>query len=230
MIACCSTLTHFAMGHPDTWGAWLYNAEAMRDSHPDGVRFFCAIETDARGLAPFAPLTDRLTALGGEWWTFHLDDGRSEVTTQNRQRHLTMGENLASEYATSTGAAHLLFCAADCSPPPDVLPKLLEVAHPIVGAECPTYCLSGVPVDGYSFPVQKQLASAACILLERDVFKKLKWRADPDLGLTDDPTLQRDARELLNIPTLVRKDCATRHFPEQIPPIEGRGYDLSVAR
>jgi hypothetical protein len=218
------------MGHQDIWGAWLRNAEAMQASHPDSVRFFCAIETDARGLAPFAPLTDRLTALGGEWWTYHLDDGRGSVTTANRQRHLTMGEYLASEYATSTGATHLLFCAADCEPPPDVLPKLLEVDHPIVGAECPTYCLSGASVAGYPFPVQEQLASAACILLERDVFKQLKWRADPDLDLTDDPALQRDAAVLLGLTVLVRKDCVARHYPVQVPPLEERGYDLRVAR
>src|SRR5882757_10010822 len=102
------------MDDPDIWGSWLRNAEAMKESHLDSVQFFAAIEVDARGLEPFGALLDRLREIGGEWWTYSLDDGRTTVTTANRLRHITFGQNLATDYAVSTQATHLLFMAADC--------------------------------------------------------------------------------------------------------------------
>jgi hypothetical protein len=230
VIVVGSTLTNFAMGHPDIWGAWLRNAEAMQASHPDGVRFFCAVETDARGLEPFTPLTDRLAALGGEWWTYHLDDGRSRVTTGNRLRHIVAGQNLTVDYACSAWASHLLFLAADCCPPPDAIPKLLEVDWPIIGGHVPTYCLDGPVVPGYSFPVKRHMATAAFVMLRRDLFRTLRWRWDLDMGMSDDPCLYWDAKRLHGVETYVRHDCVGRHYPECIPAVELRGYDLGVAR
>lgn len=232
MIVVATTLTTFAMlGDERVWSYWLRNAEAIHASTDEPVQFFAAIETDVRRLEPFEPLLEHLRALDGEWWDYTLDDGRTEVTTANRQRHLTMGENLASEYAASAGASHLLFVAADCAPPPDVLPRLLEVDEGIVGAEVSTYCLTGsTPEREYPFPVLAQPFTAACVLIRRDVFTRLRWRCDGDLGLTDDPAYEHDARELLGLRTYVRKDCIAEHWPPAIPPIEGRGYDLRVVR
>lgn len=255
-IVVATTLHAYVTDSQDTSEAWLYNAEAIADSHPDGVVFFAAIELDARGLAPFASLLRRLNTLalhpsvtGVDHWMFSFDDGATEIRTDNRLRRITMGQNMANDYAMSAGASHLLFCAADCAPPPDVLPKLLEMNHPLVGPEIPTYCLTGptptrtvwitnagkrvtepfghtiVHEDAeplYPFPVQEHMASAACILLARDVFRQLRWRADGDAGMTDDPCLHHDALHLLGIPTYVRKDCVARHYPECIGSIEGR--------
>jgi hypothetical protein len=228
-VLVATTLAAFAMDQPDTWGAWLYTAEELAQTAD--VRFFAALETDARGRDPFAPLLRRLRELNGAHWTFSLDDGRTEVTTANRLRHLTMGQNLASEYATSRGFDWLLFCAADCAPPADVLPKLWELNEPLCGPEIPTYCLTGVDQgDRWPFPVHEQLISVACVLIRRDVFKVLRWRADPDLGLSDDPAYRLDAHSLLNVRSYVRKDVAARHYPASIGPIETRGHDLRVAR
>lgn len=257
-IVVATTLHAYVTDSQDTSEAWLYNAEAIADSHPDGVRFFAAIELDGRGLAPFASLLRRLNTLalhpsvtGIDHWTFSFDDGATEITTENRLRRITMGQNMANDFAMSAGASHLLFCAADCAPPPDVLPKLLEMNHPLVGPEIPTYCLTGPkpirtvwitdtgerltqPAVGTTivdedaeylypdFPVQEHMASAACILLARDVFRQLRWRADGDAGMTDDPCLHHDALNLLGIPTYVRKDCVARHYPECIGSIEQR--------
>ena len=58
--------------------------------------------------------------IGGEHWTFSLDDGRTEVTTANRLRHITAGQNLATDRACSSpDCTHLLFLAADLEPPAD---------------------------------------------------------------------------------------------------------------
>jgi hypothetical protein len=251
VITVATTLTGFAMDDPDTWGSWLINAEAIIDSHPQ-VSYFAAIETDARGLEPFAPLIDRMKEIGGNQWQFSLDDGRTSVTTENRLRHITMGQNLCVDAALSAGASHLLFLAADLEPPPDCLPKLLEVDWPIVGGHIPTYCLDG-PValrgnrnpptgmssdfyrnDGEPFypgmDVRVHMASAAFILLRRDMLNKVRWRWDVDAGRSDDPCMWHDCRTFHGIETLVRHDCVGKHHPESIGPVEHRGHDMTVHR
>lgn len=236
-IVVATTLTTFAMDDPDTWGSWLLNAEAIRQSHPDGVAYFCAIETDARGEEPFRPLCDRLSGLDGEWWTYHLDDGRIAISTANRLRHLVAGQNFATEYALADKAVtHMLFLAADLEPPVDALPKLLELDHPLVGGHVPTYCLDGPAVRGAwddyagTIDVREHMATAAFVLIRRDLLRYVRWRWDLDAGMSDDPCLHYDARTFHGVETLVRHDCVGIHHPESIGPIESRGHDLTVLR
>lgn len=275
MIVIATTLHAYVTDSADTSEAWLYNIEQIAASHPGGVALFAAIELDTRGTTPFAPLLGRMKRAGQlpgvvsvDHWTFSFDDHAEQITTANRLRRITMGQNMANDYAMYAGASHLLFCAADCAPAGDVLPKLLELDHPICGPEIPTYCLSGpvpeaegLPEEpcpgkcqgrgviyqgpmsyemtcpecdgaGYvhgpmfpDFPVQEHMASAACILLGREVFRQLRWRSDGDMGMTDDPCLHHDALHLLGLPTYVRKDVFARHYPECIGSIEQRHSD-----
>jgi hypothetical protein len=218
-----------------SWTSPTPGRRGSATTRPSGPRTpTCAtsprLELDARGLDPFAPLLDLLADAGGEHWTFHLDDGRTEVTTENRLRHITMGQNLATEYAVSCGASHMLFLAADLEPPADCLPKLLEVDHPMVGGEVSTYCLSGPDVDGYGFPVQAHMPTAAFVLIAREVFNRLRWRADGEAGMSDDPCYHHDAATLLGVEALVRKDCVGIHHPIRIGAIETRGHDMAVHR
>ena len=237
MIVVGTTLTTFAMDDPQVWGSWLENAEQVRKSVPQEVRFFAAIEVDKRGIEPFTPLVLRLLELVerdrqyNPHFVFSLDDGRTAVTTPNRQRHLTMGENLVCDYATEEQASHVLFVAADTSVPDDVLPKLLEPAHELVGANVPTYGLRGVPVERNGVVLEVvPFVTAACVLIDRQLFKRLKWRYDPELGMTDDPAYCSDARALIGVEAMIRQDVVCKHYPESIPPIEERGYDLTVER
>lgn len=239
-VLVATTLAAYVMDQPDTWGAWLRSAEAWR-ADVGAVDFFAAIEVDARGLEPFTPLIDRLRELGGTWWTFNLDDGRTVVTTGNRLRHITVGQNLASDAACSGAYTHMLFVAADCAPPPDALGKLVEVgevvddAH-VVGAYCPTYCLPFRPVPVGRFPLgtfvdaDTLCFSAAAVLLDREAFRKLRWRWDADAGMSDDPCLQHDAWYNHGWPTYVRLDVEAAHFPQAVPAIELRGHDMTVVR
>lgn len=236
MIVVATTLTTFAMDDEEVWGSWLLNANEIAASVDDEVVYFCAIETDRRGIEPFAPLIEAMRAIDTPafQWTYHLDDGRDTVTTANRLRHLTLGQLICSGYATDAGASHMLFLAADLEPPPDCLPKLLEVDHPLVGGHVSTYCqgigdptLAEYPAE---WDVREQAMTAAFVLIDRSLFKVVKWRSDPELGMTDDPSFTYDAETFHGVRTLVRRDVVGRHHPESIPPIEGRGYDLSVVR
>ena len=244
-VIVATTLTTFAMDQEFTWSAWLINADAMRNSAPDGIEFFAAIEVDARGLAPFEPLLERLYGLNDYehdlWWTFNLDDGRTTVSTKNRLRHITTGQNLCMDRAASGDASHLLFVAADCEPPPDVLTKLRQPREHIVAAHSPTYCLPSQPIPDHEgvpdqYPLHVAVTpdtlcfSAACVLFDRVAFRALRWRWDKDTNMTDDPCMQHDAWYNHGWPVYVRPHCITRHHPESIPPIEYRGHDLRVVR
>jgi hypothetical protein len=110
-----------------------------------------------------------------------------------------------------------------------VIPKLLEMNHPITAPYISTYCLTGTSVYNYPFPAMSGMASAACIFIAREVFKVLRWRWE-DGVMTDDPCFHRDAKELLGIDTLIRMDIQARHFPLHVPPIENRGHDMKVVR
>lgn len=239
MILVGTTLATFAMDQRDTWSAWLRTWVELVTSVDEPVKCFAAIQTDARGIEPFRPLTDALETFGGSWWDYRLDDGRTEVTTANRLLHLTTGQNLVTARAVQDPACtHLLFLAADCCPPGDILPKLLELDHPYCAPYIPTYGLRGEPApvvvpdgDGWrTVDCERAMPSAAAVLLHRSVFNRLRWRFDPVAGLSDDPALMRDAVELLGISPLVRMDCEARHYPEAIGPVETRGHDMEVHR
>jgi hypothetical protein len=218
----CTTLTTYAMQDPQIWGSWLAHAEQMQR---DGGEFFAAIETDARGLAPFEPLIARLHNLTGRIWEFSLDCGREQVTQKNRQTHIATGQNLCAEYAMQHGYRYMLLLGADTEPPPDVLPRLHEVDRPVVGAECPVYALTG-PREPDRYPLQKKLATG-CLLISHEVFSQLRWMPSP--GLSDDWNYQRQCEYFLGIDQVVRTDVICKHYPEAIGVVEDR-YDTEVYR
>lgn len=229
MIVVGTTLAAFAMSEPDRWDAWLRNADRQRAMAAEAghdLVHFAALQVDARGIEPFAPLIERLEALGGEWWTYSLDDGRTSVTMTNRWRHITFGQNLVVERCQSDPAvAWLLFLAADCAVPSDIVERMVEMDHPLVAPYAPTYGLRGPKVDRYPFHVEEAMASAAALFMSRDVFRRIRWRWDLDAGMSDDPCFHHDAKAL-GIPTYVRHDVRARHYPEAIGAYDTR-YELS---
>ena len=224
MIVAGCTIPSFKMtGDWHNWGAWLANAEAVHQSLDDEVRYMAALEVDARGLAPFAPLLGRLAQIGGEHWTFSLDDHADVITTANRLRRICLGHNLVGTYAIEAGASHVLFLASDTQARDDVLPRLLELDVAAAACHIPTYCLDG-PRSG-RFPawdVREHMESCACMLLRRDVVRRIKWRYDPDVGTTDDPSMHADLRDFLGEPVYSRHDVTATHWPASIPSIEQR--------
>lgn len=236
LVVVGTTIPSYVMDQPDTWGAWLYTAEEMAADHPL-IEFFVAVEVDGRGLEPFRPLLDRLDDLTTKgiktsYFVFMLDDGAKEITTANRLRRITMGQNLVNDYCRSVGASWLLFMAADCRPPGDTLSELLKLNHPLVGGHVGTYVLDGPVVSkyvpDYRDQIREHMATAAFVLINRQVFNRIGWRWDRDTGESDDPCLHRDAREFLDIPTFVHHGVVGKHYPESIPAIEHRGHDRTI--
>lgn len=228
MLVVGCTIAAFKMhGDWHNWGAWLANAEAVKASVDDEVLYFCAIETDARGLQPFTPLLHRLQAVDGEWWTFSLDDKVGVITTGTRLRRICLGHNLVGTYAVEVAAAgHALFLASDTQAPDDVLPRLLELDVAASACHIPTYCLDGPRSARFpDWDVREHMESCACMLLRRDVVRRIKWRFDPDAGMTDDPCMHADLADLLGEPVYSRHDVQAAHWPASIPPIEARHSD-----
>lgn len=208
--------------------AWLDNAETMiADQAGTEVRFFAALELDARGHGPFMELIARLDEIRGQRWDFSLDDGAPEITSRNRLSRICMGRNLITEYAQQTDASHILYLDTDTTPPGDVLSKLLEVDRPLVSAHVPSYCHGGPEVDGFSFPVQEYPTTAGCLLVRRDLFRRLRWRWDLEAGMVDDPCYSADA-VALGARMLVRRDVIAEH--PCLVPVEDRPADRTIHR
>lgn len=242
-----TTLPTMAMGDVDAWSSWLKHAERQQLMAAEcgyELRHFAAIQVDARGIEPFAPLLERLAELGGEHWVYSLDDGRTSIGMTNRWRHITVGQNLVTEYCQSDAAVDwLLFLAADCAAPSDIVPRMLEMKHPLCAPYISTYGLRGTRVaaplawvnggasfEDYPWPVEECMASAAAIFIARSVFRRIRWRWDLDDGMSDDPCFHHDAQKLLGMPTFVRMDVLARHYPEAVGDYESRGYDTAVVR
>jgi hypothetical protein len=226
-----TTAAHRVDGQdPRTYASWLMKADTLRASLPDTeIRFFAALELDARGLAPFEPLIARMRASGGRRWLFGLDDDAEVITTQNRLRRICIGNNLVSEYAMEAGASHCLYLAADVSPHDRILPRLLELDAPLAASHIRTYCLGEdcPPLPEFApWDVRSQeTETCAAMMLRRDVLTRIKWRVDIDRGLTDDPAMCADVRELLGHRVLSRHDCVSVHYPESIEAFEHRATE-----
>lgn len=240
-----TTVAAFCMNTKDAWASWLINAQEQKEEAAKlgyVLTHFAAIQVDARGLEPFQPFIAALEELGGEYWTYSLDDGRTTITMTNRWRHITFGQNIVVDYCQAIPECDwLLFLAADCAAPVNIVPKMLEMNHPLCAPYISTYQLRGTGVlknrrTGQIYPaewgVEDAMASAACIFIGREVFRKIRWRWDNDTQMSDDPCLHYDAQTLLDIPTYVRHDVTATHYPIAVGAYEERfkKSDLVVVR
>jgi hypothetical protein len=215
--------------------SWLTNAGAIAGSVPDAlVVHFAALQLDGRGRAPFQELFDRLDALAAAGvrvgvWSYTLDTGTETIGSSERFAHICVGRNAIAEFAHRFAADWIYYTDADCAAPADVLPRLLEVGHPVVGAHVPTFCLDGPRVDRPGMDLRRHWNTAGSLLVARDAFRRVPWRYDAFAGESEDVSTQHEL-ERLGWPTLVRHDVIVDHFPQHVRPLEDRGHDLTFHR
>lgn len=222
--------------------AWLRTAEFIADEAADAgheVEWFCAVERDGRGDAPFGTLMARIANLGGTVWRFSVDDNSDEIDAQNRLIRICTGRNLAIEFAQrSRDFSHILFLDSDIYPPPEIVPALLALRRPLAGLKVDAYSLDGKPVEATCLleaglegaDVREHWNTAGCLMVERLAFSKLRWRTEIDAGLTDDPCFQGDAVRYGFGQTWVRHDIVAQHHPGSMVPVENRPGDRVVYR
>ena len=219
-----------AAGHKFADAArWLAHAHAMRAATPHNFEFFFAAEMQPDGLEPrLDAVAAQVVSLGGTVWKFMIDDGSDRITGHNRLIRICEGRNLITEFALRTRADWVLFIDADIVVPPDVLVKLIEVDHPFCGFKVASYCLSGTPVAGRSFPVEVYQNTAGAWFLHRSLFRRFRWLWDADDNLSVDPATYRLIRDQLHCEQHNRCDVFGEHA--RLVPFEARGADTGLRR
>lgn len=209
----------------EQYGAWLL--PDLRSEEND-VEYFASIETDGRGRDVFAPFIEALDTRGGATWQFSLNTNEQETSGNDRIVRICTGRNLCQEYASRRAFEWILFLDSDVTPPDDIIPKLLEMDHPIVGAKVPTYCLGGPVMEEYAdYEVQEHWTTAGCLMVHASIFRRVWWGPDTTLGLTDDPAYQAMVIAVTGHRTRVRQDIIALH-PGPIFSVENRGHDLRI--
>jgi hypothetical protein len=249
---------HFVIGTPlVAWKcdakehlSWIADKAEICRRFPN-VKWFAAFELDNRGIEPFADVIAALKEVNGDYWTYSINDMQSTVTSGNRWIRIETGRNLIREFAQRvrvTSGHHwgedctelnygvvnytaVLYVDSDISIDADVIEKMLEVDRPLVGADVPSYCLSGKIVSEDP-RIEEHWTTAGCLLVNAPAFYDLPWYHNSYLNLSDDPSFQsmaerllrREGVENLNTPygmTWVRKDVQARHHG-RLEPVENR--------
>lgn len=227
------------------WGSWMCEHERIKASVPDTeVRYYCSVELDGRGLAPYRESGWLEAAEEAEvaYETFTYNSGRTFIHTENRLKHICMGRNMVSHHAIEDEhVTHIMWIDGDVTPPHNIIPNLLAVDYPLVSAFIPTYCFHAPRLYNnprnpeQEYPREWKIeptpqSSAGAWLMERSVFASLRWRTDPALHLSDDPALLYDLVHVLGVdpPVLQRSDTVANHWPPTIGPIETRLHNPTL--
>lgn len=228
MILVASTVAAYKCDGTET--RWLTHADAWRRA---GCGFFLAAQTGHGHDIKMGRLLERLDQVDGTVWRFSLDEGAERVDTNNRLTGIVTGRNLCHEYLNRHQAySHILFLDTDIQPAGDLVERLLEVDRPLIGARIPTYSTVvgyGRPVPGPGDVREHDWLPAGCLLIERSVAARLRWRWDLDNLLTDDPCFGLDVRTL-GVTPACRHDVLAEHWPPVVYHVESRGHDLSIVR
>jgi hypothetical protein len=201
------------------------------------VKFFAALEIDSRGVYEYGAFIEELKDLNIDFWTYSINDGEDQVTSQNRWIRIETGRNLVREYAQRLRRIEgnywgeevqqmswvnydaILYVDSDIFLTCEILEKLLEVDHYMVSADVPIYGLTG-PVVNEIPRIEEHWNTAGLLLVNAPQYYDLPWYSNRYLNLSDDPTFQHLAKRLYGSFTWVRKDIQARHEP--VSPVEQR--------
>lgn len=198
---------------------WLEHRAAIKEKFPKAV-WFAALELDHRGLAPFERVTAALDEVEGLYWTYTINDRETSVNSSNRWIRIETGRNLVREYAQRESLDAVLYVDSDTMLTVEILEKLLEVDHPLVGVHVPQYGLSGEVVNEHP-RIEEHWTTAGMLLVNSPAYYDLPWHHNLYIGLSDDPAFQYMACRLrqhvdggVGEPygqTWVRKDITADH-------------------
>ena len=167
---------------------WLENRLAIHEMFPNSY-FFAALELDHRGLEPFQRVLTALEEVDGLYWAYTINDHQAAVTSENRWIRIETGRNLIREYAQREALDAVLYVDSDIVLNVEIIEKLLEVDHPLVGVDVPQYGLSGKVVSERP-PIQEHWTTAGMLLVNAPAFYDLPWHHNLYIGLSDDPAFQ----------------------------------------
>ena len=238
---------HFVIGTPlvgwkvdkNEHMAWLENKDQIVEKFPN-VRFFAALELDNRGVDVFKEVIDSLRSVSGDYWTYTINDMEKEVTSSNRWIRIETGRNLIREFAQrfrkmaghhwgedctaenfkSINYDAILYVDSDTYLTTEIIERMFEVDHPLVGVDVPSYGLRGTVVNE-SPRIEEHWNTAGMLLVNAPAFYDLPWGYNAMMNLSDDPTFQYHAVKLGYGQTWVRKDISAKHMG-QLLPVENR--------
>ena len=141
---------------------------------------------------------------------------------QARLVPIVTARNMCIDYALRTGASHLLFIDADVIPPVDVIPKLMSLGHTLVGGIVPG---RGCHKDlKYIFGEEREFSTGSaqvlevshgtcgCMMIERRVFDRIRFRYSIDHGLSEDPAYAADVLALFGEKMWLHKGVVCEHI------------------
>jgi len=195
---------------------WLKHRNDIASTFPN-AEFFAALELDNRGVEPFQEV---IAAMEGTYWTYTINDYEETVTSGNRWIRIETGRNLIREYAQRSHFDAVLYVDSDMNLTVEMVEKMLEVDHPLVGVNVPEYVLSGTVVSENPH-IEEHWTTAGMLLVNAPAYYDLPWSHNARLNLSDDPTFQRMSDLLGYGMTWVRKDLNAKH-EGQLVAVENR--------
>lgn len=204
---------HFVIGTPLVgWKCdrnehltWLKHHKEIQQRFPN-VSFFAALELDHRGLEPFQEVIDAVRV----YWTYTINDYEATVTSENRWIRIETGRNLVREYAQRGRFDAVLYVDSDINLTVEMIEKMFEVDHPLVGINVPEYVQHG-PVVNEHPRIEEHWTTAGMLLVNAPAYYELPWSHNQNLQLSDDPTFQRLSEQIGYGNTWVRKDLNAHH-------------------
>lgn len=202
---------------------WLQNRKDIKSMFPNSS-FFCSLEIDQSGLDPFMDILRALGEVGGEYWTYYINDHIKKVGSQNRWIRIETGRNLIREYAQRNTWSEkneeqtlgpkieydaILFVDSDIVLTIDIIEKLLEVDNYAVGATVHGYDLKGDDIEEFS-NLQKGGSTIATLLINSPAYFYLPFHHNSYMKINDDFTLQDTLIKQFG-PIIVRKDAVSVH-------------------
>lgn len=218
---------------------WISNAKEIKAKFPN-AQFFAALELDHRGEAAFERVISLLNEVGGEYWTYTINDRQNEVNYNNRWIRIETGRNLIREFTqrprivkdpfwgadtskeneNAKNNEAVLYADSDIFVTVEIIEKLFEIDRPLVSVNVPVYGLSGKLINENP-RIEEHWNTAGMLLVNAPAYYDLPWYHNNYLNLSDDPTFQHLSERLPWGQTWVRKDVSAQHKGD-LRPVEKR--------